>query len=156
MSPLHKKALSAIMNCRTRSLGGEVYYCRNCQEYHYSYHSCQNRHCVICQNNDALEWSEKNKVMLLPFAYFLATFTLPEELRDLCRSNQRLFYSILFQAASDALKLLARDKKYLGAEIGLIAVLHTWTRAWRGSGSSRGSGPLAAAALGGASRYRPV
>ncbi len=129
MPRLHKKVLHAIMNCRTRSMGGEVYFCRKCRDYQYSYHSCQNRHCVVCQNNHALEWTAKNKMMLLPFTYFLATFTLPEELRDLCRSNQRLFYSILFQAAAEALKLLARDKKYLGAEAGFISVLHTWTRA---------------------------
>ena len=63
--------------------------------------------------------------MNLPFSYFLATFTIPEQLRKLCRGKQKLFYSILFKASSDALKLLAKDKKYLGAKIG---ILHTWTR----------------------------
>ena len=67
--------------------------------------------------------------MMLPFIYFLATFTMPEELRNLCRRRQKLFYSILFKASSDALKLLAKDEKYLGAEIGMIGILHTWTRA---------------------------
>lgn len=129
MPPLHKKALTAIMNCRTKSLGGEVYYCQKCNEYHYSYHSCQNRHCVICQNNKADDWIEKNKKMMLPFTYFLATFTMPEEFRKLCRKNQKLFYSILFKASSDALKLLAKDDKYLGATIGMIGILHSWTRA---------------------------
>lgn len=129
MPPLHKKALTAIMNCRTKSLGGEVYYCQKCNEYHYSYHSCQNRHCVVCQSGDAADWIEKNKKMMLPFTYFLATFTMPEELRKLCRKNQKLFYSMLFKASSDALKLLAKDKKYLGAEIGMIGILHSWSRA---------------------------
>jgi len=126
---LHKKALHAIMTCRTRSLGGELYYCKNCNEYHYSYHSCQNRHCVVCQNDDAAEWIARNKKTMLPFSYFLATFTMPEELRKLCRKNQKLFYTILFKASSDALKLLAKDEKYLGAEIGFIGILHSWTRA---------------------------
>jgi len=129
MPLLHKKALYAIMNCRTKNLGGEVYYCNKCNQYHYSYHSCQNRHCVVCQNNDAAEWIEKNKKMMLPFTYFLATFTLPDELRNLSRKNQKLFYNILFKASSEALKLLAKDEKYLGAEIGMIGILHTWTRA---------------------------
>jgi hypothetical protein len=130
MPLLHKKTLEAIMNCRTKSLGGEVYYCAKCNDYHYSYHSCQNRHCVVCQNNDTAEWIEKNKKMMLPFTYFLATFTMPEELRKLCRRNQKLFYTILFKASSDALKTLAKDKKYLGAEcIAMIGILHTWTRA---------------------------
>ena len=129
MPPLHKKALHAIMNCRTRNLGGEVYYCKKCNQYHYSYHSCQNRHCLVCQNNDACEWIKKQNKMILPFTYFLATFTMPEELRELCRKRQKLFYTILFKASSDALKLLAKDKKCLGAEIGMIGILHTWTRA---------------------------
>ncbi len=129
MPPMHKKALVAIMNCRTKSLGGEVYYCSKCNEYHYSYHSCQNRHCLVCQNNDAEEWIEKQKKMMLPFIYFLATFTMPDELRELCRRNQKLFYTILFKASADALKLLAKDEKYLGADIGMIGILHTWTRA---------------------------
>ena len=129
MPPMHKKALKAIMNCRTKCLGGEVYYCKNCKEYHYSYHSCQNRHCLVCQNDDAGDWIEKQKILMLPFIYFLATFTMPEELRNLCRKKQKLFYTILFKASSDALKLLAKDEKYLGVEIGMTGILHTWTRA---------------------------
>jgi hypothetical protein len=129
MPHIHIKTLKAVMSCRTKSLGGEVYFCSKCREYHYSYHSCQNRHCVVCQSGDAAEWIEKQKNNLLPFTYFLATFTMPRELRNLCRKKQKLFYSILFKASSDALKLLAKDEKYLGADIGMIGILHTWTRA---------------------------
>lgn len=137
MPSLHKKVLHAIMNCRTKNLGGEVYYCLKCNEYHYSYHSCGDRHCIICQNNDAVEWIEKNKKNILPLSYFLSTFTLPEEIRNPCRKEQRLFYSILFKSSSDSLKQLAKDDKYLGAEtctepvecIGMIGILHTWSRA---------------------------
>ncbi len=125
----HKKVLQAIMTCRTKNLGGEVYYCIKCSEYHYSYHSCGNRHCVICQNNDSVDWIENNRRNMLPVSYFLGTFTLPQELRNLCRSNQRLFYTILFKSSSDCLKQLAKDEKYLGAEIGIIGILHTWSRA---------------------------
>jgi len=129
MPACHKKALYAIMNCRSKSLGGEVYYCNKCREFHYSYHSCGNRHCVVCGHDNAADWISKNKKLMLPFTYFLATFTMPEKLRKLCRNKQKLFYSILFKASSDALKLLAKDEKYLGAEIGMIGILHTWTRA---------------------------
>ncbi len=129
MPAIHKKALFAIMSCRSAQLGGEVYRCNKCKEYHYSYHSCGNRHCVVCGNDDAGNWIEKQQKNLLPFTYFLATFTMPEQLRDICRSNQKLFYNILFKASSAALKLLAKDKKYLGAQIGMIGILHTWTRA---------------------------
>jgi hypothetical protein len=126
---LHKKTLWAIINCRTKDLGGEVWFCGKCKEYHYSYHSCGNRHCVVCQNDDAAGWTTKSKANLLPLTYFLATFTLPEALRKICRSNQKRLYSILFKASSDTLKLLAKDEKYLGAEIGFIGILHSWTRA---------------------------
>lgn len=126
---LHKKALWAIINCRSKSLGGEVWFCGKCKEYHYSYHSCGNRHCVVCQNDDAAGWIAKSKANLLPLTYFLATFTVPEALRKICRSNQKRLYSILFKASSEALKLLAKDEKYLGAEMGFIGILHSWTRA---------------------------
>ena len=67
--------------------------------------------------------------MLLPLTCFLSTFTIPDDLRELCRRNQRLFYSILFKTSAEALKLLAKDEKFLGADIGMIGILHTWTRA---------------------------
>ncbi len=129
MPAMHKKALLAMIGCRTKSLGGETYLCKKCNQYHYSYHSCGNRHCAICGNNDAGQWVFRNQKTMLPFTYFLATFTMPKELRNLCRGNQKLFYSILFKASSDALKHLAKDKKYLGAGIGMIGILHSWTRA---------------------------
>lgn len=125
----HRKALLAIINCRSRSLGGEVYFCKKCREYHFSYHSCGSRHCVVCGNDDAADWIERKKTALLPFTYFLGTFTMPQELRDLCRSNQKLFYNILFRASADSLMTLAKDEKYLGVEIGMTGILHTWTRA---------------------------
>lgn len=129
MPQLHKKTLWAIINCRTKNLGGEVWYCAKCSAYHYSYHSCGNRHCVVCGNDDAADWIEKSKAALLPFSYFLATFTIPEPLRKLCRQNQKLIFNILFKASAAALKNLAKDEKYLGAEMGFIGILHTWTRA---------------------------
>jgi len=129
MPAIHKKTLYAITSCRSAKLGGEVYRCNKCKEYHYSYHSCGNRHCVVCGNDDAGNWIEKQRKNLLPFSYFLATFTMPAELREICRSKQKLFYNMLFKASADALKTLAKDKKYLGAEIAMTGILHTWSRA---------------------------
>jgi hypothetical protein len=126
---IHQKALYAMMNCRSARLGGEVYLCSKCKEYHYSYHSCGNRHCTVCGNDHAGQWIERQLGKLLPFTYFLATFTIPKQLRDIFRANQKLCYNILFRASSDALKTLAKDKKYLGAQIGMMGILHTWTRA---------------------------
>ena len=129
MPAIHKKTLYAITSCRSAKLGGEMYLCDKCKQYHYSYHSCGNRHCVVCGNDDAGNWILNQQEKLLPFSYFLVTFTMPEPLRDICRGSQKLFYNILFKASSDALKTLAKDKKYLGADIGMTGILHTWTRA---------------------------
>ena len=102
----HLKTAYDIMTCRTRVRGGEVYYCENCKSFHYAYHSCKNRHCPKCGSNDSEKWIEKQKEKLLPIKYFMVTFTVPEELRFIIRSNQQLFYLILFQAASESLKEL--------------------------------------------------
>ncbi len=124
----HLKAINAIINCRTRKMGGDVFYCKNCRNYHYSYHSCKNRHCPKCGSDDSDKWLEKQISKLLPVDYFMVTFTIPSELRFVCRSNQKLFYSIMFKAASDALKTLLNDPKYAGGKSGFVGILHTWTR----------------------------
>ncbi|MBC8234227.1 transposase zinc-binding domain-containing protein, partial [bacterium] len=124
----HLKVINAIINCRTASMGGEVYYCQECKTYHYSYHSCQNRHCPKCGSGESEKWLEKQMKKLLPVKYHMVTFTLPEELRFVCRSNQRLFYSIIYKASSEALKTLLSDPKYAGGYSGFVGVLQTWTR----------------------------
>jgi hypothetical protein len=60
--------------------------------------------------------------------YFHVVFTLPAELRRLVRSHQAALLDVLFRAAFDSLAALCADPKYLGAQIGALAVLHTWTR----------------------------
>ena len=87
MPPSHLRAMEAIEGCRTEALGGQLYFCDQCQQQHYSYHSCQNRHCPKCQNDQANEWLDKQKNLLLPVTHFMVTFTLPEELRLLARAN---------------------------------------------------------------------
>lgn len=124
----HKRALKDIIQCRTETLGGQVYPCDHCDDLHYSYHSCKNRHCPNCMNDSAEEWPEKQKDRLLPVPYFMATFTLPDSLRCLARSNQKRIYNLFFKASSEALKKLASDPKYVGGTLGLCGVLHTWTR----------------------------
>jgi Putative transposase/Transposase zinc-binding domain len=109
-------------------LGGHVYLCPPCQQPQYQYHSCQNRHCPKCQNEQATRWLTRQRRWLLPTHYFLATFILPAGLRSLARSHQKLFYRLLFQTAAAALQQLALDPRFVGGQIGMIAVLHTWTR----------------------------
>jgi hypothetical protein len=124
--PSHRRAMRAIEQCRTQALGGQVYYCPQCDQVQYSYHSCRNRHCPKCQNDKAQEWLAGQQDLLLPVPYFLLTFTLPAALRPLARSHQTLFYHLLFQASAAAAQLLARDPRFVGGQIGMMGILHTW------------------------------
>lgn len=125
----HRKVLFAIQACRTGKLGTVFYQCMSCGETHGMGRSCGNRHCPTCQQGKTKAWLEKQTNRLLPCPYFLLTFTLPEELRPLVRANQRACYAALFDASSEAIKLLAADSKYIGTKSpGFFGVLHTWGR----------------------------
>jgi Putative transposase/Transposase zinc-binding domain len=124
----HLAAMQAIAPCRTAALGGHVYQCTDCGALAYSYHSCKNRHCPTCQNDEATHWLEKPRALLLPVPYFLVPCTLPEELRPVARSHQKRMYNLLFQTSAAALKDLALAPTHLGGQLGMVGVLHTWTR----------------------------
>ncbi|MCA1617023.1 MAG: IS91 family transposase [Acidobacteria bacterium] len=128
MLPSHLRAMQDIEQCRTESLGGQVYYCQKCDEQRYSYHSCKNRHCPKCQNEQANEWLAEQQSLLLPVQHFLVTFTLPDEVRAIARSQQKTIYNLLFRASAAALLQLAQDPRFVGGRIGMVGVLHTWTR----------------------------
>lgn len=128
MLPSHRRAMQDIETCRTASLGGQLYFCAQCDQQRYSYHSCQNRHCPKCQNEQANDWLQAQKDRLLPIHHFLVTFTLPAELRPLARSHQQTIYNLLFRASAAALQSLAQDPRFVGARLGMVGVLHTWTR----------------------------
>jgi len=128
MLPSHHRAMQDIEQCRTPSLGGQLYYCVQCDEQRYSYHSCKNRHCPKCQNEQANDWLKEQQGLLLTTHHFLVTFTLPAELRAIARSNQKTIYNLLFRAASQALQQLAQDPRFVGGRLGMVGVLHTWTR----------------------------
>lgn len=124
----HHRAMGAIESCRTARLGGHVEQCEACGHIRVSYNSCRNRHCPKCQFLEKERWLESRKRDLLPTPYFHVVFTLPEGLRPIALRNPRVVYTLLFKAASGTLLELARDPKYLGAEIGFTALLHTWTQ----------------------------
>lgn len=128
MLPSHKQAMAAIVRCRTAALGGHVYTCEACDHQEYRYHSCRNRHCPQCQGDKAQQWLARQQEMLLPVPYYLLTFTLPAALRELARSQQRLFYNLLFRASAAATQQLAQDPRFLGGAVGMVGVLHTWGR----------------------------
>lgn len=125
--PLNQlKAMKSIKSCRTASLGGHVDVCDTCGHEHISYNSCRNRHCPKCQGLAKEQWLLERERDLLTIGYFHVVFTFPNSLNHLALQNQKVFYSLLFKAASETLVELSRDPKYLGAEIGIISVLHTW------------------------------
>ena len=129
MPAAHKKVLRDIAACRTGELGTVLYRCEDCGRMHALGRSCGNRHCPSCQRDKAEAWLETQTQRLLPCPYFLVTFTLPAGLRDVARRHQRVVYSALFEASSEALRDLAADPKHLGTDrLGFFGVLHTWGR----------------------------
>ena len=122
----HWKVLNAILNCRTAVLGGQRYHCAHCGRDHWVYHSCRNRHCPTCQGANARDWLEKQEQALLPIPYFHLVFTLPHLLNPLIGQNQRALYNLLFASASATLLEFGRNN--LGAQLGITAVLHTWSQ----------------------------
>ncbi len=124
----HLKAMRAVEQCRTEALGGQVYRCPTCEQVQYSYHSCRNRHCPKCQNENAQRWLDKQQDLLLPVPYFLLTFTLPASFNEVARAHQRLLYDLLFKTSAAATQQLAQEPRWLGGQIGMVGVLHTWGR----------------------------
>jgi hypothetical protein len=129
MLPSHRRALADIVSCRTEVMGGHVAECDSCGYNHYSYHSCKNRSCPKCHGSEIRIWLENREIELLPVRYFHLVFTLPQELRDPVRRNQKKLYAILMRAAVGALTKIGLDPKFVGGKLGILAVLHTWTRA---------------------------
>ena len=125
--PEQHAAVRAIRRCRTPALGGQRYRCA-CGREHDAYHSCNHRACPRCGQDDAATWLAQQRLRLLPVVYFLITFTLPEQLREPIRAAMKAWYGALLKESAGAIQDLARQPKYLGAELGITAILQTWTR----------------------------
>jgi hypothetical protein len=124
-----RQVLKKILRCRTPALGGQLFECPDCPGFHYRYHSCNDRHCPQCGQTDADDWLQRQRArLLLPTPYFLVTFTVPEELRRFLRSQPQIGLDLLFAASSRALQDLAGNPRRLGAQLGMLGVLHTWSR----------------------------
>lgn len=121
-----RQVLRAVQNCRTAVLGGHVEACDQCGHQQVAYNSCRNRHCPKCQGPATARWLAARAAELLPMGYFHLVFTLPAELGPLALQNPRVVYGLLMQAAAQTLLTVAANPKHLGAEIGFLAVLHTW------------------------------
>jgi hypothetical protein len=124
--PDQRRVLRDLSLCKTAALGGHKATCDRCGHEEFFYNSCRNRHCPKCQGAARKKWLSEREAELLNTHYFHVVFTLPEELGPLALQNKRVVYQLLFRAAADTLKTIAADPKHLGAEIGFLAVLHTW------------------------------
>jgi len=131
LSPEQRRVMRAIEQCRTAALGGHLDECDTCGHQRISYNSCRNRHCPKCQSLAKARWLEARMTDLLPVEYFHVVFTLPEQLAALALQNKRVVYNLLFSTAAETLRTIAADPKHLGAEIGFLAVLHTWGQTLR-------------------------
>ena len=126
--PGHLKAMNAIRSCRTPDSGELYVQCPHCHHAEWRPLSCGHRSCPKCQNHEASQWIDRQQAKLLPALYFMATFTLPYELRSLTWHHQRAVYSIFFNCVASTLKDFGLNPKNLGAEIGMTMVLHTHNR----------------------------
>ncbi|PYX29284.1 MAG: IS91 family transposase [Acidobacteria bacterium] len=128
VSPPQRRALRDIGICRTAALGGHIEQCDGCAHEVMAYNSCRNRHCPKCQSTARDHWLAERAKELLPVPYCHVVFTVPEPLAPLALQNPQLVYGLLFRAVSQTLLEIAADPRHLGAQIGFLAVLHTWSQ----------------------------
>jgi len=127
LCPVQLKAMKDIIACRTSEMKGHLSQCDSCGYREQSYNSCRNRHCNKCQLIRQSLWADKLKGKLMPGKYFHLVFTVPDSLNKLFYINQQNCYSLLFKVAWSALNDLCNNPRFLGAQTGAVAVLHTWS-----------------------------
>ena len=120
------RTLGAVMCCRSAAMGSHADGCSSCGHLRISYNSCRNRHCPQCQGLQREQWIQAREAELLPVPYFHVVFTLPDTLHALCMHQPAVMYNILFDAVWDTVNSFGHDAKWLGAQTGMIAILHTW------------------------------
>ncbi len=128
LSVAQRRALDAIAMCRTPALGGRVYRCASCERVDFAYHSCHHRACPRCGGSRTAAWTERQRERLLPVPYFMVTFTLPAELRGVFAAQMKVVIDAMFAESARALQTIAGQPRHLGAQLGMVGVLHTWGR----------------------------
>ena len=126
--PSHKRAITDIMAYRTGALGGHVWRCGHCSAEVYSYHSCKNRSWPKCHTDQTERWLAARQAEVLPCRYFHITVTVPEELRETLRANQKACYPLLMKAAGEAIIELPAIPAMWAARPACWRFLHTWTQ----------------------------
>lgn len=120
------RTMDAVRRCRTASMGGHVDGCSSCGLLRMSYNSCRNRHCPKCQSTQREKWIEAREAELLPVPYFHVVFTLPDTINRICMHKPAIIYNLLFKIAWSVIDSFGKDAKWLGAQPGMISILHTW------------------------------
>lgn len=120
------KAANAIMACRTEKLGAHKFICDKCGHEIIDYNSCRNRHCPKCQGSKRWKWATQRIKELLPIPYYHVVFTMPHSINTIALFNKKIIYNLFFDITADALNTFANNKKFLGAKIGFVGILHTW------------------------------
>jgi hypothetical protein len=128
LTDAQRTVMWCIEHCRTPTMGAHVRVCLDCQHQEYDFNSCRNRHCPKCQALAQAKWIAQRQRRVLPVHHFHVVFTLPAQLRPIAAANRKCVFDLLFHSAADTLLELGADPKWLGAQLGLTAVLHTWTR----------------------------
>ena len=126
LSAQQHKVVDALVNCRTAALGGFKAHCDQCGAVTIQYASCRNRHCPKCQTLSQTRWVERQCADLFDIDYWHVVFTLPHDLNPVAQGNPALIYKLLFKAASQTLLEFGRNPRWLGGELGITMVLHTW------------------------------
>jgi hypothetical protein len=123
-----KKVLTNLWQCRTAALGYHKDKCDNpdCSHVRISYNSCRDRHCPKCNGIKREKWVRMREKDLLPVKYFHVVFTLPDTLNGLFLCEPEKLYNLLFASAWQTVKEFGLDHKHLGAQTGMIAILHSW------------------------------
>jgi Transposase zinc-binding domain/Putative transposase len=126
LSQAQRRVMSDIELCPTAARGGHLEECDCCGHQRPAYNSCAHRHCPQCQSLARAQWLEDRQAELLETQYFHLVFTVPQEIAALAYPNKETVYSILFRATAETLRTIAAHPQHLGAEIGFLAVLHSW------------------------------
>ena len=132
MSFDQRRALSAILQCRTEALGGRVLDCEACGLQRYVGYSCGHHACPLCGRGETQAWVATQLDRLINVPYFMVTFTLPAELRPLMRRHAEVLYDGFFEVTSRCLKETLGMRISLGtAGTGFLGIMHTWTQLLR-------------------------
>ncbi len=128
VTPAQRAVLATLGRCHTAALGGHLYRCDTCGAEVPAYNGCGNRHCPSCLGHKSAQWLKARAEELLPVPYFHVVFTVPTEVAELALGNRKVVYQILLRAAAETLLDVAANPEHLGADIGFLAILHTWTQ----------------------------